>query len=323
MRQHQIYDAQAALGFLVSQITYIETQIYQTRYPDIQYAQLIPVDTSAPEWTKSVTFFSIDQAGEAAWFHAAAKDIPLADVERNKFEQGIEMAAIGYRYNLEELGQAMMVPGTNLTLDRANAAKRAYEQFVDTRALRGDPDKNWTGLFNDPNVVVLEAAAVGTGSSAEWADKTGAQIANDINAMLTGVYVVSKTVEMADTLLLPVEAMTLIATKPFNLSGGSDMSTLEWIKRYNVYTQVTGQQLTIKAVRGLESAGSGSVARAVAYRRDPQVLKLHLPMPHRFLPVWQTGPLTFDIPGIFRFGGTEIRLPLAVRYMDGIADAVS
>jgi hypothetical protein len=34
--------------------------------------------------------------------------------------------------------------------------------------------------------------------------------------------------------------------------------------------------------------------------------------------VWQTGPITFDIPGIFRIGGVEIRRPGAVRYVDQI-----
>jgi hypothetical protein len=41
-------------------------------------------------------------------------------------------------------------------------------------------------------------------------------------------------------------------------------------------------------------------------------------MTHRFLPVWQTGPLVFDVPGIFRFAGVEIRRPKSVRYVDGI-----
>jgi hypothetical protein len=56
----------------------------------------------------------------------------------------------------------------------------------------------------------------------------------------------------------------------------------------------------------------------VVYRRDPGVLKMHLPMRHRFLPVWQTGPIVFDIPGIMRLGGTEVRRPTAMRYWDGI-----
>jgi hypothetical protein len=51
------------------------------------------------------------------------------------------------------------------------------------------------------------------------------------------------------------------------------------------------------------------------------VLKMHIPMPHRFLPVWQTGPMFYEVPGIFRLGGLEIRRPKAVRYVDGIFDA--
>jgi hypothetical protein len=35
------------------------------------------------------------------------------------------------------------------------------------------------------------------------------------------------------------------------------------------------------------------------YRGDPQIVKFHLPMPHRFLPVWQTAPIVYDVPGIF------------------------
>jgi len=55
----------------------------------------------------------------------------------------------------------------------------------------------------------------------------------------------------------------------------------------------------------------------VAYRRDPAVLEFHMPMPHRFMPVWQNGPINFLIPGIFRIGGIEIKRPAAIRYADG------
>ena len=73
-------------------------------------------------------------------------------------------------------------------------------------------------------------------------------------------------------------------------------------------------RVSIMETRGAEY----SVARMVAYRRDPQVLKMWIPMPHHFLPVWQRGPLVFDVPGIFRLGGVEIRLPAAMRYLDGV-----
>jgi hypothetical protein len=41
-------------------------------------------------------------------------------------------------------------------------------------------------------------------------------------------------------------------------------------------------------------------------------------MPHRFLPPRQTGALKYEVPGIFRTAGLEVRRPMAMRYMDGI-----
>ncbi len=324
MSRVYIPDGQSALSFLVQQATSIEAEVVRVLYPDIQYPQLIPVDTSANEWAKSVTLFSLDRVGQAAWFHHAASDMRIADVQRSKFEQTIEMAGIGYRYTLEELGQAMMIPGTNLTSERAESARRAYEEFVDNVALRGDASKGMEGIMNSSVVTKIHAQADGgqadgsTNGSPDWTDKSVDQIIRDINNALSGIYVESLQIEMADTVLLPVACLNILATKRVP---NTTASAMEYIQKYNVYTAQTGQQLTIRGVRGLETAGDGSTGRMICYRRDPRVLKMHIPMTHRFLPVWQTGPIVFDIPGIFRLGGLEIRRPGAVRYVDGIIDA--
>jgi hypothetical protein len=309
-------DSQQALGFLVSQTSSIEAQVAEVMYPDIQYPAIIPVDTTANEWAKSVTYYSMNKVGAAGWFHHYGKDMPVADAERSKFEVGIEMAAIGYRWTLEELGQAMMIPGTNLSADRAMAARRSYEEFVDKVAISGDSDKNFTGITNRTDVTKAWAAN-GAGGSPDWDAKTGDEILKDVNDALTGVYTGSLTVELADTVLLPVAEMALIATKRLD-SSGSSLTVLQFLQQNNVYSHVSGKPLTIRAVRGLETVGDNDSGRMVVYRRDPQVLKMHIPMTHRFLPVWQTGPLVFDVPGIFRLGGLEIRRPGAVRYVDGI-----
>lgn len=314
----RMVDSQQALGFLVEQAAHIEAEVYKIQYPEIQYPQLIPVDTSANEWAKTITFFSSDKVGAAKWLSHLASDVPVADVNRSKHEHSIEMAGIGYRYTLEELGHAMLVPNTNLTADRAEAARRAYEEFVDELALRGDTAKNLTGLINDANVTQVDAAYEGTGNSPEWNDKTADQILTDINDALTGVYSGTKQIELADTVLLPVQEYTRLSSVRIP---NTAMVLMEYLMKNNVYTALTGQPLTIRAVRGLETAGEAGSGRMVVYKRDPRVLKLHLPMPHRFLPVWQTGPMTFDVPGIFRVGGVEIRRPGAVRYCDHIIDA--
>lgn len=309
----KMIDAQQAMSFAVSQTAYIESTVYQTQYPDIQYANLIPVDTSANEWAKSVTYYSTDKTGRAGWFHANAKDIHVADVNRSKGEVAIEMADIGYRWNLEELGQALMIPGMNLSGDRAAAAVRSYEEFVDDAALRGKAEKNFSGLISYPGITAVLASIEATHTV--WNLKSADGIIADVNNALTGVYTESLTVEMADTILLPIACLTIVSTLRIP---NTSMSVLDYLTTKNVYTQVTGAPITIRGVRGLETAGQGGSGRMIAYRRDPQVLKMHLPMPHRFLPVFQTGPMIFDVPGIFRFAGVEVRRPKAMRYVDGI-----
>jgi hypothetical protein len=317
--RHFVND-QEAMGFLVSQTAHIESQVVEIQYPDIQYPQLIPVDTSANEWAKSITYYSTDKTGRANWFHAAAKDIHIADVERAQHEVGVEMADIGYRYNLEELGQAMMIPGMNLSADRAAAARRAYEEFIDDVALRGKAEKSMYGIMDYPGVTTVLAS--NESGNTTWDTKSVDGILADVNNALSGVYTGSLTVEMADTILLPINALTTLGTKRID---STDVSAMSYLMRNNVYTQITGSPLTIRALRGLETAGQNGSGRMVAYRRDPQVLKMHIPMTHRFMPVWQTGPLVFDVPGIFRTAGLEIRRPGAVRYVDGIetSDEVS
>lgn len=306
---------QSAHAFLVAQATTIEAEVYRHRYPQIRYPSLIPVDMSANPWTPSVTYFSIDAVGQADWFNAQADDVPNADIIRDKHQTTVSMAAIGYSYDLEELNHAQLV-GINLTAEKGIAARQAAEEFLDSKALFGDETKGFVGLTNAPGVTAGDAAATGSGSSTAFADKTPDQILADFNATLTGIFTSTNTIALADTVLLPYTQMHDIGTR--RLNDQTETTVLDWIKRNNVYTMETGQELTIRGVRGLETAGQGGSARMIAYRRSIEVLKMHYPMPFRFLPVWQTGPMRFDVPGFFRFGGVDIRLPDEVRYVDGI-----
>lgn len=304
------FDAQAALGFVRSQTTHVEQQVNETVYPDIQYPSLIPVDTSAHPWAQTVTYYSSDKFGKAGWINGNADDIPLAGTERAEHKTAVYLAAIGYGWGLEEVNHAMML-GINLPGDDALAARRAYEEFVDGVALRGDSTKGLNGFINHSGITPVSATNgdwLGTGTTED-------QILQDVNDAILGVAEDTLYTSVADTLLLSPERLNYLATVRL----GDTMSTLlEFLRKNNTYTATTGQQLTIRAVRGLSDAGAGQTQRMIAYRRDPQVLKLHIPMPHRFLPVYQDGPLHWVVPGIFRLGGLDIRRPKEVRYVDGI-----
>ncbi len=313
--QHFQMDAQVGMAFAVSQASRINATVYQARYPSIRYRGLVPVDTTGPEWVKSITYFSLDGVGQADWMNAGADDVPRAELVRAKTETTVSMAAIGYGWNLEELAQAQML-SINLSDRKGQAARRASEEFIDQVAFFGDVTKGFYGITNQPGVTAGEVAATGTGSATEWATKTPGQIMGDVNAILSGVFVDSSTVELAGVLLLPYRQMHEIGTR--QLSENTETTILEWLRTNNVYTMETGQPLTIRAIRGLETAGAGGSARMVAYRNDEEVLRLNMPMPFRFFPVWQTGPFRFEVPGAFRIGGVDVSLPGAMRYADGL-----
>lgn len=313
MRRTTLFDAQAALGFLISQTAHIERTVNEQRYPEIVYPDLVPIDTSAHPFAKTITFFSSDEFGSAKWINGNADDVPLSTTELNKHETAVHMAAIGYGYGYEELEHARML-GIPLGNEHAMAARRAYEQFVDNKALVGDSTKGMEGLFNN-SAVTAQAAVNG-----DWDDSGTAEddILEDINDAITLTHTQSNYTVMADTLILPWAQMNFIASTRL---GDTQMTILEFLRRNNVYTATTGQQLTIRGNRRLDVLGtsvSPDGARMVAYRRDPDVLKMHIPMPHRFLPAWQAGPLRFEVPGIFRIGGLNIRRPKEIVYIDGI-----
>ena len=291
-------DAQAALSFVVNQATHIEREVFSIPYPEIAYAQMIPVDTSAAEFSASVTFFTQDIVGKAKLMNATGDDLPLANLVRTKFEQSILDAGIAYEFSLAEIGQAQMM-GRSLPTEGAAAARLAYEQLVDAVALAGD--SGIEGLYATTGITSTAAAAA-------WSGATAAQILADVNAIISRIVAATGGIHWPNTLVLPLSQFSLIAGKQIDPT--NQTTILDFIKRSNAYTAKTGQELTIFADVRLTN-------KAVCYKRDPQVLKLHMPMPLRFLPP-QMINLQVRVPGMFRFAPLSIRQPKAIQYISGM-----
>jgi hypothetical protein len=318
----QMNDAQqAAFAYVVNQAYTINTRVYENAFPDLDFGRLIYVDTSAPEFTPGIVTFLSSTVGKAAWFTTGAKDVAKADVTRDKSEMRVHMAAVGYGYDSEEIGQAQLL-NMDLPGGKALAARRAYTEFMWNITLTGDATKNLLGLSNQTGVTTGTAPADGTGSVTTWFDangnatKTPAQIVRDLNNVLTGIFTGSLTVEMADTVLLPYSTISYLGATP--MSATNSETILSFLLRTNIVKQMTGRDITIRGVLGLDTAGAGGTKRMVAYANREDVAKLHLPMPHRFFPVYQDGPFNFEVPGAFRTGGVEVLRTGAFRYLDGI-----
>lgn len=319
----QFNDAQA-LTLVQNQAFKINQRVYETRYPDWDFGRLIYVDTSGPEWSPGVMTYTSDMTGRANWQAGGAKDIPLADVNQAMTQRSYHLAAIGYQWNIEEVNTVLNMPGASLSDRRARAARLAYMKFMYDVTVNGNTEKGMGGLINYAGVSVTDAPNDGTGGSTLWVDedgvgqKTPAQIVRDINLALMGVYLGTYEIELADTVLLPFEAYNYIASTPY--SAVTTETILSFVQRTNIYTQQTGRPLTMRTLGALSTGdAAGTAGRLVAYKNDQEYVKLHLPMPHRFLPVYQSGPLQYEVPGIFRTGGVELLTTKAMRYIDKIS----
>jgi hypothetical protein len=312
-------DAQTALPFVIAQGRNVEATIYQTKYPTFNYADVLPVVTEGNQWSIGTQFMTMDLAGEAKFLSGAGTDMPFNQVTRDLKSHDFAMLGSGWEWNLEEVNQASLY-GVNLSDAKARSASSSIERKLYDIAMTGSTEKGWQGFTNYAGITTVTAAATGTGNATFWSAKTPAQILIDLNALLSIAPRSTNEVEFADTVALPPAAFDYLASTYLGTEGNSP-TILERFRAGNVYTAASNQPVTIRRVRALAGAGAGGVGRAVAYRNSPEVLRFHLPMPRFVLPTRQKSIMGFETGLIARTGGTEVRLPSAMAYMDGVTAA--
>lgn len=314
---------EAQFGFFVSQLAHVEPEVLMIQYADIQYPDLIPVDDSAWDWAPQITWFSGDGTGQPREIANAGDDIPLAQLSRDIHQVDVSMFALGFGYTEADIQSAMRV-GTNLSSEQAMNVRRLIEEKMEDIIWQGDTRHEWESFLASTLVTAAAAAdgAAGGATATHWENKTATEILRDINAALSGVRTSTSRVEMADTLCLPPAACDLLSWMHLPQT---DRSLWSYIMENNVYTNKTGRQLSIYEINELDRAATTTAVagqgRMIAYRRSPDVLKFHLPMPFSFFNPRMENSLKYLVDGIFRTGGLEIRRPGAFRYIDGISPA--
>lgn len=307
-------DAQVGYAFLTPQLYRIETEVYMQKYPSFDINRFFPVDSSGDMWDVGTLVYSMDQVGNAQFLSGAGFDMPYASTKMAQNTRNFHLAGIGYEWNTQELQRAAKL-GRALGSDKAMAADMVSQRFVYGIGMTGknpagENEKGWTGFTNDANVPAVQVAADGTGSSRAWSAKTGDQILRDVNAAINAVETNSGETFVADTLVLPTTAYNYLANTRVGDAGS--MSILAFLQANNS----AGESLTIMKSRALETAGTGSSRRMVAYAKNPQVLKFLLPGPHQFLPPFQKSSMTYEVGGIMNVGGLDVRVPKGMAYYD-------
>lgn len=305
-------DAQAALPFVVAQGRNIEAGVYARRYPTLNYNKVLPIVTEGNQWAIGTTFFTVDSAGEAKFISGAGTDMPFNKSSRDQASHDFAMIGSGWEWNLEEVNQSALY-GINLPATDAASATDKIERLLNSIAFTGSTEKGWTGFANSSAVPRADVATPGT----FWPAKTIDQILTDVNEVLSRVRTQTSEVEWADSLALPPEAFRRLATIRLG-SGDGVLTGLAYVKAANIYTAETDQPLNIYPVRELATASQDGGGRMVAYRKDREVVRFHLPMPRTVLQPRMKSLMGFEQGIIARTGGTEWRLPKSAAYADEV-----
>lgn len=319
MPQNTMFDADT-LAYAINQSYRINTQVYETVYEDVSLTGLVPINTSYDEWEIGYAQLIGTSTGKARWQSTYAKDVPLADVGTSSVFGTFDEYAIGYQFNIGEVQKAARY-GVQLDTRRAAAARRGADEFQFDVAMIGSVDKGWTGLLNNAAVTPVASAGAWV-SNAGVGLATPEQIVADLNNMVVGPASVAGTpgALLSNRIGLPALAYRHIATTPYGVTSPNE-TILSYFLKQNLYTLRTGQNIEIVEIPQLATAATVGIAgggRAIAWRNESNVLELPVPHPFRFYPLVTDGPFNTIVPGLARVGQLDLRLPGAVRYLDGI-----
>ncbi|AFC22423.1 major head protein [Vibrio phage CP-T1] len=301
-------------AFYISQFAQLETKIYEAKYTNINFAELIPVDTSYPEWADSWDYISYDAVTLGKFIGSSADDLPKVGLKANKSSVPIGYAGNAFDYSLDELrkSQQLRMP---IDTTKGRMAFRGAQEHTQKVAYFGDASRGMTGLFNNPNLAL-------DNSTTNWSTATGQDIIDDMNGLFIKVWTDSANVHVPNTLVLDSTRYAQISSQ--RMDTGTDTTVLEFFLKNNLYTSLTGQtprvvprlQLTA-AVLAANGVSNGGKDRMVAYELNDENLGMVNPIPWRALAPQMKG-LNIETPCEYKISGVEWRFPFSGAYRDHV-----
>jgi hypothetical protein len=267
---------------------------------------LFPVDASAGPAATEITWRQYTRVGVAKMVSDYAADFPRVDIYGT--ESSVKPKDIGasYGYSIQEVRRAQMA-GVALETRRADAARRAIEDKINTIAFSGDTATDLDGFIEYAGTTEFTLTSGAAGYT--WALKTADEILADMNGLVYAVLSATNGVEQPDTMLLPLAQYNQIKTK--RLGTYSDTTVMDYFLKTNQYIE------RIEWLTELKTGSDTDGTRAMVFVNDANHLQLMLPVPFEQFDPNKVG-LTYEVPCLARCAGMVVYYPAAIAFVDGI-----
>lgn len=303
-------------AFLEKQLELLDPKIKEP-LSGTEWPRDMPVKTGGG-FVENVSVIDVTYAStggeDDAIFVENGNDIPVMQADFNKEAAKVfnfqEYMRIGYveqqkfrklAYSLEDT----MNKGIRLHLDKV----------MDKSVYIGFGRNGTTGLLNNAGIT-RSVAPNGAGGTATWATKTPDEILDDVNAILSAVWLANDcaTDALPNHILVPVTQFGLLVTR--KVSHDSERSILTYIEENNLTTR-QGGTLVISPCKWCTGIGAGTTDRMVAYINNEERVRFSQTVPLQRLQT-EIANMSFNTPFVSQFSEVQFIYPTTVRYMDGI-----
>lgn len=307
-----------ALAWTVRELLMVKRTVYEVQYPELMGMTFVPPDTEVTDPGAShFTYRYQDRVGKARLAGAMPRgNIPRSDITVSE-ETPIEIQSIvmAYGWNLQEV-RAAVLARRSLTAAKAVATRKAMMHEHDDIILLGDGTSDYKylrGLFKLSGTVSY-AVPNGDSGAKTFESKTGMEIVATLHGLCNAIQTNSNGVEQPSHIILPLTSYTTAIEK--RIGDGSSVSALDYFIAQR--KRMTGGKFQdVQSSVKLETAGSGSTKRAVAYDRDASKVFRVDPVEYEEMP-----PQTEDFETVVnchaRTAGVTTPYPKSIAYGDGI-----
>ena len=279
VRAFAMDDAGIASGqaFLTSELEKRDMMV-RTPLTSFTYTRDIPIRVGGG-WAEFVSAMQVGYgitggSGDNLVTAGAANGIPMVQADFSKGLFKTHMIAAGTRVQWIDMQRGNMT-GRNLDSLLRDGLRMTYDKHMDENTYVGFKIYDSTGLLNDPDVLVTDAASNGaTSPSTKFKDKTPDQILADINdAILTAWAQAEYDLDaIPNHIIMPYEQYNYLATT--RVSELAEKTILTFLLENNVAKQ-NGSDLFIGATAWCKGAAAdGSSDRMVVYCNKERFLAM-------------------------------------------------
>lgn len=304
-----------ATELITSVFDQVEAGFYDALYPEILWKTVIPagsIKTDINPGAINYVYRSRDIKGMGQFVNGSPSNIPRVGQTVGQVTVPILDAAVGATLTNAEARRYQFAYQSALATDYGEVMRKATEYHVERVFFFGYSAANFLPFLDYPTVTKIPL-------STSWSDSTPRDWVASINDAIVAVYLASKTVHCPGKILLPPAKFSML-TEAFVIGTGSTgvaVSALEYLKKNNFYTALTGKELEVGTLRYLAGAGVAGVDRAILMEWNERNFVLPFPLAYQLaqpVPV----PLAVEMFAEYIFGSFNVRFPGSMAYIDGL-----